>query len=111
MAGTAATSSFSDGFVTISVVRLLIFALAKASLVRLPFFLLASAVLTVAVHAADIPPNYATPDNLSNVIQRYLAAQQAQQEGCFRVVASGVKHLQRKVTTTEGFARVPPPFR
>jgi hypothetical protein len=48
--------------------------------VRLPFFLLASAVLTVAVHAADIPPNYATPDNLSNVIQRYLAAQQSQQE-------------------------------
>ena len=47
---------------------------------RLPFFLLASAVLTVAVHAADIPPNYATPDNLSNVIQRYLAAQQSQQE-------------------------------
>jgi len=48
--------------------------------VRPPFFLLASAVLTVAVHAADVSPNYATPDNLSNVIQRYLAAQHTQQE-------------------------------
>ena len=47
---------------------------------RPPFFLLASAVLTVAVHAADVSPNYATPDNLSNVIQRYLAAQHTQQE-------------------------------
>lgn len=44
---------------------------------RLLFFLLASAVLTAA--AADIP-NYATPENLSNVIKRYLDAQQVQQE-------------------------------
>jgi len=34
----------------------------------------------MAVHAADISRNYATPDNLNNVIQRYIAAQQAQQD-------------------------------
>ena len=33
-----------------------------------------------ALHAADIPPNYASPDNLKNVINRYVAAQQAQQD-------------------------------
>ena len=34
----------------------------------------------VAVQAADLPKNYATPDNLNNVIDRYVAAQQTQQE-------------------------------
>ncbi|HEY2842602.1 MAG TPA: hypothetical protein VGJ09_03090 [Bryobacteraceae bacterium] len=47
---------------------------------RLPIFLLASAVLAAGVYAADIPANYASPDNLSHVIQRYMAAQQAQQD-------------------------------
>ena len=47
---------------------------------RLPNLFLASAVLTLAVQAADISPNYNTKDNLNNVINRYVAAQQAQQE-------------------------------
>src|SRR5512144_1457681 len=34
----------------------------------------------MAVHAADISRNYATPDNLNNVINRYVAAQQVQQD-------------------------------
>ena len=38
------------------------------------------ALLTIAVHAADLTPNYATKDNLNNVINRYVAAQQVQQE-------------------------------
>jgi hypothetical protein len=38
------------------------------------------ALLAVAVQAADLPKNYATPDNLKDVINRYIAAQQAQQE-------------------------------
>ena len=46
---------------------------------RLANFFLASALLTITLQAADIPPNYASPDNLNNVINRYLAAQQAQQ--------------------------------
>ena len=45
---------------------------------RLPNLFLASAALTMAVHAADISRNYATPDNLNNVIQRYIAAQRKQ---------------------------------
>jgi hypothetical protein len=49
-------------------------------LVRLANFFLASAVLTVALDAADLPKNYANPDNLRNVINRYVAAQQTQQE-------------------------------
>lgn len=53
---------------------------AKALLVRLPNFLLASAVLATVVCAADLPSNYASPDNLNSVIDRYVAAQQAQQE-------------------------------
>lgn len=57
-----------------------IFALAKASLVRLPNFLLAFAATMLVVQAADLPKNYATPDNLKEVINRYLAAQQAQQD-------------------------------
>ena len=32
------------------------------------------------LHAADIPPNYASKDNLNNIINRYIAAQQAQQD-------------------------------
>lgn len=47
---------------------------------RLPNFLFASAVLAAVVCAADIPKNYATPDNLKDVINRYISAQQAQQE-------------------------------
>ncbi|MCU1337380.1 MAG: hypothetical protein JWO19_2961 [Bryobacterales bacterium] len=38
------------------------------------------ALLIIALHAADIPKNYATPDNLKSVIDRYLAAQQVQQD-------------------------------
>jgi len=34
----------------------------------------------LVVQAADLPKNYATQDNLNNVINRYVAAQQAQQE-------------------------------
>jgi hypothetical protein len=37
-------------------------------------------ITTLVVHAADISPNYANKDNLNNVINRYLAAQQVQQE-------------------------------
>jgi hypothetical protein len=48
--------------------------------VRLPNIFLASAVLTGVLYAADIPANYASKDNLNNVINRYLAAQQAQQD-------------------------------
>ena len=47
---------------------------------RLPNFFLASAVLTLVVHAADISPNYTSKDNLNLVIDRYVAAQQAQQD-------------------------------
>jgi len=36
-------------------------------------------VIATVVGAADLPRNYATPDNLNNVINRYVAAQQAQQ--------------------------------
>jgi hypothetical protein len=32
------------------------------------------------LYAADVPPNYASPDNLNNIINRYVAAQQAQQD-------------------------------
>lgn len=52
----------------------------KGSLVRLPNFLLASALLATAVYAADLPKSYATPDNLKDVINRYVSAQQIQQE-------------------------------
>ncbi|MBZ5635518.1 MAG: hypothetical protein LAO55_20530 [Acidobacteriia bacterium] len=38
------------------------------------------ALLAVALHAADNSPNYANKDNLNNVINRYIAAQQAQQD-------------------------------
>jgi hypothetical protein len=38
------------------------------------------ALLALVVQAADLPKNYANPDNLNNVINRYVAAQQAQQE-------------------------------
>jgi len=48
--------------------------------VRLPNFLLASALLATAVYAADLPKSYATPDNLKDVINRYVSAQQIQQE-------------------------------
>jgi hypothetical protein len=48
--------------------------------VRVPNFFLASAVLATVVCAADLPKNYANPDNLKEVINRYVAAQQAQQE-------------------------------
>ena len=47
---------------------------------RLPNFLLASAVTALAIQAADLPKNYANPDNLKEVINRYVAAQQAQQD-------------------------------
>ena len=47
---------------------------------RLPNFLLAFAITALAIQAADLPKNYASPDNLNNVINRYVAAQQAQQE-------------------------------
>ncbi len=47
---------------------------------RLPNFLFASAVFATVVCAADLPKNYATPDNLKDVINRYISAQQAQQE-------------------------------
>jgi hypothetical protein len=42
--------------------------------------LIASAVIATVVCAADLPKNYATPDNLKDVVNRYVAAQQAQQE-------------------------------
>jgi hypothetical protein len=48
--------------------------------VRLPNFFVASAVLAGVLHAADIPRNYANQDNLNNIINRYVAAQQAQQD-------------------------------
>ena len=47
---------------------------------RLPNLLLAFAATVLVVRAADLPKNYATPDNLNNVINRYVAAQQVQQE-------------------------------
>ena len=47
---------------------------------RLTNILLASAVLTVALQAADLTPNYSTPDNLNSVIKRYVAAQKTQQD-------------------------------
>ncbi len=50
------------------------------SLVRLPNFILAFAVFAMTLQAAGLPKNYATPDNLNNVINRYVAAQQAQQD-------------------------------
>jgi hypothetical protein len=48
--------------------------------VRLPNFLLALAATALVVQAADLPKNYATPDNLKEIINRYVAAQQAQQD-------------------------------
>jgi hypothetical protein len=48
--------------------------------VRLPNFLLAFAATVLVIQAADLPKNYATPDNLKDVIDRYVAAQQAQQD-------------------------------
>jgi hypothetical protein len=48
--------------------------------VRLRNLIVASGVLTAILHGADISNNYATPDNLNNVISRYIAAQRAQQE-------------------------------
>jgi len=48
--------------------------------VRLLNFLLALAATALVVQAADLPKNYANPDNLKEVINRYVAAQQAQQE-------------------------------
>ena len=47
---------------------------------RLPNFLLAFAATALVVQGADLPKNYANPDNLKEVINRYLAAQQAQQD-------------------------------
>lgn len=38
------------------------------------------ALLALVVQAADLPKNYANPDNLKEVINRYVAAQQAQQD-------------------------------
>jgi hypothetical protein len=38
------------------------------------------AFVTVALHAADISKSYTTRDNLNNVINRYITAQQTQQE-------------------------------
>jgi len=49
-------------------------------LVRLPNLFFALVVVGAALDAADISTNYANKDNLNNVINRYLAAQQAQQE-------------------------------
>jgi hypothetical protein len=48
--------------------------------VRLPNFLLALAATALVVQAANLPKSYATPDNLKEVINRYVAAQQVQQE-------------------------------
>jgi hypothetical protein len=48
--------------------------------VRLPNFLLAFAATVLVIQAADLPKNYAAPDNLKDVIDRYVAAQQAQQD-------------------------------
>jgi hypothetical protein len=48
--------------------------------VRVPNLFLASAVVAAVACAADPSPNYAHPDNLKEVINRYVAAQQAQQE-------------------------------
>jgi hypothetical protein len=48
--------------------------------VRLRNLILASGILTAILHAADIPPSYASKDNLNNIINRYIAAQQAQQD-------------------------------
>jgi hypothetical protein len=48
--------------------------------VRLTNLFVASAVLAGVLHGADIPRNYASQDNLNNIINRYVAAQQAQQD-------------------------------
>jgi hypothetical protein len=48
--------------------------------VRLPNLFIACAALTIVVQAADNPVAYASKDNLNNVINRYVAAQQAQQD-------------------------------
>jgi hypothetical protein len=48
--------------------------------VRLPSFLLVFAITALGIQAADLPKNYANPDNLKEIINRYVAAQQAQQE-------------------------------
>lgn len=47
---------------------------------RLRNLIVAFGVLAAILHAADVSPNYATKDNLNNVINRYIAAQQAQQD-------------------------------
>ena len=47
---------------------------------RLPNLFLALAVFAAAAYAADVSRNYAAPDNLNEVISRYVAAQQAQQD-------------------------------
>jgi hypothetical protein len=38
------------------------------------------AITALGIQAADLPKNYANPDNLKEIINRYVAAQQAQQE-------------------------------
>lgn len=41
---------------------------------------MAFALVAMALHAADISTNYASQDNLNNIISRYVAAQQVQQD-------------------------------
>jgi len=48
--------------------------------VRLTNLFVASAVLAGVLHGADITRNYASQDNLNNIINRYIAAQRAQQD-------------------------------
>ena len=47
---------------------------------RVSKLFVASAVLVGILHAGDIPKNYASQDNLNSIINRYVAAQQAQQD-------------------------------
>ena len=47
---------------------------------RLRNLILAFAIWGVILQAADVSTNYASPENLKNVISRYVAAQQVQQE-------------------------------
>jgi hypothetical protein len=47
--------------------------------VRPSILLLASVVLTASLHAADIPTDYSSPQNLNDVINRYQRAQSDQQ--------------------------------
>jgi hypothetical protein len=48
--------------------------------VRLPFLITASAILAVSLAGGDIPSSYGDPRSVSDVITRYVQAQQTQRE-------------------------------